>query len=102
MLYLDPSKTNSSEARDNLCNWKYLGCFGNGALGAPFFERYLRTHNTMECMAYCGYLKYQFISRNGTDADGRITCGCGTNIASGYQLSESSCSLSCDGATGGA
>ncbi len=64
-------------------------------------DRYVRTNSTLDCIAYCGGMKYPYVSRNGTDSQtGQITCGCGSEISSGYQLPESSCSAKCDGTAG--
>ena len=96
-VYQDPSFTYTSDPNAaNPYNYKYLGCYNNVSPG-PMFAT-INTVNTTNCEQYCGALGYPFIQRAAIDsATTSSTCGCGTEIQAGFQISESSCSYYCNG-----
>jgi hypothetical protein len=100
-VYIDPTVGTSDEDR-SVENYGYVGCFSGEAPG-PFFA-FLETTSTASCASYCGALGYAYAGRNGIDEEtddatntGFRTCGCGTEIRSGIQVSDDHCNYFCDG-----
>ena len=96
-VYIDPSFPTSTSV-DAGTNYKYLGCYNNISPG-PMFTT-IATPDTPTCVQYCGQLGYPYAQRSGNNANTGTTCGCGTEIQSGYQIAESNCNMNCDGTTG--
>lgn len=97
-VYEDPSYTYSTAAQ-SASQYLYLGCFSNINPGVTY--QTIRTTDTQSCQNYCAQLGYPYSSRSGVDSDtGSTNCGCGTEVQSGLQIDESSCSFNCDGSTG--
>ena len=97
-VYQDLSFTNATEATAP-ANYGYLGCYNNINPGPMYTS--IKTVSTLSCQTYCAALGYAFSSRSGIDSSTGTTCGCGSEIQSGLQIAESSCSNYCNG-TGGA
>ena len=96
-VFQDLSFTNSTDAQA-VSNYGYVGCYNNINPG-PMFHT-IRTVSTVSCQTYCAALGYAFSARSGTDSSTGTTCGCGTEIQSGLQIAESSCSNYCNGSSG--
>lgn len=94
-LYEDPSFTNLTLVQA-ASNYGYVGCFSYLNPGPTYAV--IRTVSTLSCCQYCGSLGYPFASRSGPDSNtGATTCGCGTEIQSGLQVTDSRCATACDG-----
>ena len=96
-VYQDPSFPTSTTVQA-ASNYKYLGCYNNISPG-PMYTT-IATPDTPTCVTYCGKLGYPYAQRSGNNANQGTTCGCGTEVQSGYQLPEASCAANCDGTTG--
>ena len=96
-IYMDPSFPTDPSA-GAVSNYKYLGCYNNISPGPMYIT--IGTPDTPTCVKYCGQLGYPYAQRSGNNANTGTTCGCGTEIQSGYQIDESYCSANCDGTTG--
>ena len=97
-LYVDPSFTNSSAAQIS-SNYLYIGCYSYVDPGPMFIK--INTVNTSSCETYCGLLGYSYSARTGIDSNtGAKTCGCGTEIQSGFELTSNLCLFYCNGTVG--
>ena len=97
-LYVDTSFVNDTTpaTRGAASNFNYLGCFNTNGAGPMYVS--IKTPNTFSCENYCGSLGYSFAARSGIDSNtGATTCGCGSEIQAGLQVSESSCNFYCNG-----
>lgn len=95
-LFFDPSFTNDTTVAGSPSNYKYLGCYNSVNPGPMYVS--IETTSTFACVQYCASLGYPYSSRSGFDSQTTSnTCGCGTEIQSGLQMPESSCSYSCNG-----
>ncbi len=95
-LYFDPSFTNSTALAGAASNYNYLGCYNNVNPGPMYVS--IETTDTISCVRYCAALGYPYSSRSGFDSQTTSnTCGCGTEIQSGLQISESNCAYYCNG-----
>ncbi|KAL9098689.1 MAG: hypothetical protein Q9163_005692 [Psora crenata] len=97
-VYFDSSFTNSTSVQ-GYQSFKYLGCYSNVSPGPTFAQ--ISTTSSISCANYCGQLGYSIMSRSGVDSNtGATSCGCGTEIQRGLQISESFCNSNCDGTVG--
>lgn len=96
-VYMDPSFTYSTSSISAASNYLYLGCYSNVNPG-PMYA-HLMTNSTVDCANYCGSLGYPYCSRFDVDTSTSQSCGCGTEIQTGLQISETSCSYYCNGST---
>ena len=98
-LYYDPSFKDLTPATQTPDNYAYVGCF-NYAPGGPSYIQ-LKTTSTSACSTYCGLIGYPFSFRsNSDDHTDDYSCGCGTEIQTGFQQPESACDLYCNGTHG--
>ena len=99
-IYYDPTVGNSTADRQ-ASNFGYLGCFRNLAPGPLYVT--LATTSTPDCAAYCGLLGYAYSGRSGTDNTGNsgpANCGCGSEIQTGNEVSDSFSNIPCSGGSG--
>ena len=97
-VYMDPSFPTSTSV-SAASNYQYLGCFNNINPGPMYTQ--IATPDTPTCVQYCGELGFPYAQRNNFDANtGAQSCGCGTEIQSGYQTDESTCNFYCNGTEG--
>ena len=95
-IYLDPSFTNDTATVGTAKNYNYVGCYNNVNPGPMYVS--IETTDTVSCVQYCSALGYPYAARSGFDSQNTTnTCGCGTEIQSGLQISESSCAYYCNG-----
>lgn len=97
-VYEDPSFSNDTSLQSP-ANYLYLGCYQYASPGAMYAV--IKTPSTISCETYCGQLGYPYSARTGIDSDtGSTTCGCGTEIQAGLQLTdETKCRYGCNGAS---
>ncbi|KAK5296620.1 hypothetical protein LTR16_000533 [Cryomyces antarcticus] len=91
-LWLDPSFSNTSTA-SNAANYAYVGCYHNNNPGISYITA--TTPTSAQCLSYCGGLGWAysfFLHPDGIASN----CGCGSEIMSNFQTTETDCSVACN------
>ena len=97
VIYWDQTVQNSTADRQP-ANYGYVGCFTS--LDDEPLYALTQASSTVNCASYCGKLGYSFMGRSGPDSSDARTCGCGTEIQVGVEVSESYCNTFCNGTQG--